>query len=208
MPESYKTIAEMCSAEIIEKKSRFIAELSPALTEQEAIDFIKSRKKIYHDAKHTCSAYIIGADGRILHSSDDGEPSGTAGKPMLSILEGSGLRNVVAAVTRYFGGVLLGTGGLVRAYSGALEKCMAGADIKTYIHGSKIKIEASYSDAGRLQYMFSSEKLAVISSEYAENVSFTLIVPLDTETSLLNRIVEETDGRACSSILEHDFFML
>lgn len=204
----YKTVSETFSAEIIEKKSRFIAELSPALTEQEAVDFIKSRKKIYHDAKHTCSAYIIGADGRILHSSDDGEPSGTAGKPMLSILEGSGLRNVVAAVTRYFGGVLLGTGGLVRAYSGALEKCIAAAEIKTLVHGAKIKIEAPYTDVGRLQYMFSSENLKVVSSEYSDKVSFTLIVPSETETNLLKRIREDTDGRACSATLEYDFFEL
>lgn len=204
----YKTVSETFSAEIIEKKSRFIAELSPALTEQEAVDFIKSRKKIYHDAKHTCSAYIIGADGRILHSSDDGEPSGTAGKPMLSILEGSGLRNVVAAVTRYFGGVLLGTGGLVRAYSGALEKCIAAAEIKTLVHGAKIKIEAPYTDVGRLQYMFSSENLKVVSSEYSDKVSFTLIVPSEAETHLLKRIREDTDGRACASTLEYDFFEL
>lgn len=206
MSENYKTIAEMYSAEIIEKKSRFIAELAPALTEQEAVDFVKSRKKFYHDAKHTCSAYIIGADGRIVHSSDDGEPSGTAGKPMLSILDGAGLRYVVASVTRYFGGVLLGTGGLVRAYSGALEKCLSEAKIITYCQGAKIKIEASYTDVGKLQYMFSSENLNVLASDYSDKVTFTLIVPSEIEEYVLKRVTEDTNGKAIASVLEHDFF--
>lgn len=115
----FKTIKHNCIAEIIEKKSRFIANVFYIQTVEEAEDYIKKIKKQYHDAKHNCFAYIVtDLDGNTVQkSSDDGEPSGTAGAPMLKILTGQGLSNILVIVTRYFGGILLGTGGLVRAYS-------------------------------------------------------------------------------------------
>ena len=116
MKNSYKTINQQAQAEIVEKKSRFIANVLPVSSEEEAINFINKIKKQYYDARHNCFAYIIGGNIPIIRFSDDGEPSGTAGKPILDVLLGENLENVVIVVTRYFGGTLLGTGGLVRAY--------------------------------------------------------------------------------------------
>ena len=127
METASKILYEGGQGEIVEKKSRFIANIFPVTTEEEALEKITAMRKKYYDARHNCSAFVIGSKGELTRSSDDGEPSGTAGRPMLEVLTGSGIRNIAAVVTRYFGGVLLGTGGLVRAYSGAvkmaLEQC-------------------------------------------------------------------------------------
>ena len=116
----YKILRKGGSGEITEKKSRFIATLAPAESEEEAAAFVESVKKKYWDARHNCSAFVIGERAQITRCSDDGEPAGTAGKPMLEVLLGTQVRNAAAVVTRYFGGTLLGTGGLVRAYTQAL----------------------------------------------------------------------------------------
>lgn len=208
MSENLKTVFKTFSAEITEKKSRFIASLAPAESEQEALDFIQQCRKTYRDARHNCSAYIIGTDGRIKHSSDDGEPSGTAGKPMLALLESNGLYNVIAVVTRYFGGILLGTGGLVRAYSKALETCISSAELKSMFYGSKIKIEASYAAAGKLQYMFANKNITILSSDYTDKVSFQIIVPSEAEASIIRDISETTSDSALTEIIERSHYVL
>ena len=129
LPE-YRTIYRGGEDEIVEKKSRFIATVVPVNTEEEALEFVEKTRKKYWDARHNCFAYIIGERGQLQRCSDDGEPNGTAGKPMLDVLLGNELRNVAVVVTRYFGGTLLGTGGLVRAYSGAVK---AGLDASMVI---------------------------------------------------------------------------
>jgi uncharacterized YigZ family protein len=206
MDKRLKTVFQTYSAEITEKKSRFIAAICPAECEAEALDFIKQRKKEHYSASHNCSAYIIGTDGRIKHSSDDGEPSGTAGKPMLSVLEGNGLYNVAAVVTRYFGGILLGTGGLVRAYTKALEECISSAELKTMFFGSQIKIEASYSDSGKLQYIFANENVTVLSSEYTDKVCFRVIIPAELESAFIAKLSEATADRVSVSVTERAYY--
>ncbi len=201
-----KTIFDPHTHEITEKRSRFIAALSPASTEEEAQAFIRGIKKKKHDASHNCSAYIIGEHSQISHSSDDGEPAGTAGKPMLAVLSANELYNVVAVVTRYFGGILLGTGGLVRAYSRALEECVAGANVKTMTLGARIKIEASYGDAGKLQRVFSDKGAVLLSSDYTDKVSFDLLVDAKHEPSLQSSIREATANRASLEIVERGRF--
>ena len=124
MVDSYKILYKGGSGELVEKKSRFIADLCPVSSEEEALDFIEEIRKKYWDARHHCFAYIIGDRGQTARCSDDGEPSQTAGKPMMDVLAGAELHDVCAVVTRYFGGTLLGTGGLVRAYSGAVKEGM------------------------------------------------------------------------------------
>ena len=124
-----KIILQQAQGEITEKKSRIIATICPVQSQEEAAQFIAACKKKYWDARHNCSAYVIGENNEIMHSSDDGEPSGTAGRPMLSVLTGQDVHNVAAVVTRYFGGVLLGTGGLVRAYQGAVSVALLHAEI-------------------------------------------------------------------------------
>ena len=116
-----KTVYEGGEGEITEKKSRFIATVCPVHSEEEALAFIEKMKKKYWDARHNCYAYILGENQSCMRSSDDGEPQGTAGHPMLDVLTGEKLYDVAVVVTRYFGGVLLGTGGLVRAYSKAVQ---------------------------------------------------------------------------------------
>lgn len=122
MVESYKILYKGGTGELVEKKSRFLADLRPVSSEEEALAFIEEIRKKYWDARHHCFAYIIGDRGQNARCSDDGEPSQTAGKPMMDVLAGEELHDVCAVVTRYFGGTLLGTGGLVRAYSGALKE--------------------------------------------------------------------------------------
>lgn len=206
--ERLKTIDSIYQAEITEKKSRFIATLAPVSTAEEAADFVRDIRKQHWNAKHHCSAWIIGADQAILHSSDDGEPAGTAGKPILSVLSGHRLFDVVAVVTRYFGGVLLGTGGLVRAYSGAVEECIAGAVLKEMTPAAQMQLTASYNDVGRLQYMIAQNGLSVLSSDYTDKVVFQLLVPEETEEGFSKAVREATGNSAVLEVLNRGLFPL
>ncbi len=208
MSTHFKTVSDIFQAEITEKKSRFIATLAPVSSEEEAAAFIRQTKKKYWDARHNCSAYILGTTQQILHSSDDGEPSGTAGKPILCVMTGRNLYNAVCVVTRYFGGTLLGTGGLVRAYSGAVEKCIDSAVLKEMIYAAQIKIEASYTDAGKLQYLFSQTDAVLLSTDYTDQVRFVLLVPDPESERLIKAVSENTQNRAVVSVECRDYFEL
>lgn len=129
--DSFLMTLEGGEGEIVEKKSRFIATVRPVASEEEALAFIEEMKKKYWDARHNCSAFVIGRNQELMRFSDDGEPQGTAGKPMLDVLLGAGLHNTAVVVTRYFGGTLLGTGGLVRAYGGAAALALQKARVVT-----------------------------------------------------------------------------
>ena len=148
---AYQILLEGASAEIVEKKSRFIATIRPVMTEEEASAFIEKMKKQYWDARHNCSAFVVGENNCITRCSDDGEPSGTAGRPMLEVLLGSGIRNVCVVVTRYFGGILLGTGGLVRAYTGTAKAALEAAGLCQVREMDILKIKMDYSCYGKLQ---------------------------------------------------------
>ena len=159
MLEKYKTVYQGGEGETVEKKSRFIATVIPVKTEEEAIAFIESMKKKYWNATHNCSAYVIGEQFQIQRCSDDGEPSGTAGKPMLDVLLGEEIHDTAVVVTRYFGGTLLGTGGLVRAYTAAAADALSHAVIITRIRGLKVNIATDYNGLGKVQYIVGREKL-------------------------------------------------
>ena len=146
MLSEYKAIYEGGQGEIVEKKSRFIAPVKEIESEEDALLFIEDTKKKYWDARHNCFAYVLGERHETARFSDDGEPGGTAGKPMLDVLLGEDIHNVAVVVTRYFGGTLLGTGGLVRAYSGAVKAGLAESTIITKISGAKLHIETDYTD--------------------------------------------------------------
>lgn len=152
MSDSYKIVYKGGEGEIVEKKSRFIAYVKPVDTEEEANDFIESIKKKNWDARHNCSAVVIGENNEFSRCSDDGEPASTAGKPMLEVLINEGIHNAAVVVTRYFGGVLLGTGGLVRAYQGAVKEGLAASVIVEKQKGAKYKITTDYNGIGKLQY--------------------------------------------------------
>ena len=168
MKQRYKTIYRPGEGEITEKKSRFIASVQKAGTETEALAFIEAVKKKYWNARHNCYAYIIGERQELVRCSDDGEPGGTAGRPMLDVLLGAGLTNVVVVVTRYFGGVLLGTGGLVRAYSQAVQEGLANSIVIEKIWGTILNIKTDYTGLGKIQYILAQEEIPVLQTEYAE----------------------------------------
>ena len=160
METASKILYEGGQGEIIEKKSRFIANIFPVTTEEEALEKITAMRKKYYDARHNCFAYILGENKDTVRCSDDGEPSGTAGRPMLDILDGQGIYNVVAVVTRYFGGTLLGTGGLVRAYSGAMKEGLNHCVLLEKETGYPLTVTVDYNEVGKIQYLAEPTRFA------------------------------------------------
>lgn len=193
--EQYRMLSKGAQAELVEKKSRFIATIRPVSSEEEAVAFIEEMKKKYYDARHNCSAFVIGSKGELTRSSDDGEPSGTAGRPMLEVLTGSGIRNIAVVVTRYFGGVLLGTGGLVRAYSGAVKMALEQCETITRRYGVQILIKTDYNGVGKIQYLLGSKDVVIQDSVYAADVQMTVLVPIEEYDRLCKELVEATNGR-------------
>lgn len=194
--DSYRVLLEGAEAEIIEKKSRFIATVAGCETEEEAVRFIEGVKKKYWDARHNCSAFVIGGRGELTRCSDDGEPSGTAGRPMLEVLLGEGVRNAAVVVTRYFGGVLLGTGGLVRAYTRAVQEGLARCVIGVRRLGCELEIGTDYNGVGRILYLLGQRGIEPVDSEYAEAVRLRVLIPAEAEEGLRRDVTEATMGRA------------
>lgn len=194
--EEYVLLMKGAEAELVEKKSRFIATVRPVASEEEAAAFIEEMKKKYYDARHNCSAFVIGSKAQITRSSDDGEPGGTAGRPMLEVLLGSEIRNIAAVVTRYFGGTLLGTGGLVRAYSGVLKEAIAKCETARQHFGVRIRIKTDYNAVGKIQYILASKNINPEDCVYAADVEMTAIAPIEEYDRLCKEIVEATSGRA------------
>ena len=194
--EPYRIIEYGGMGEIEEKKSRFIAHVAAASTEAEALAFIESKKKEYWDARHNCYAFILGEQGQTMRFSDDGEPSGTAGKPILEVLVNSGIRNLVVVVTRYFGGTLLGTGGLVRAYTQATQAGLAASKICTMCYGYGMTIVTDYNGVGKLQYLLGQKNIPIEASEYAEQVTIQIKVPFADKDPLIHEMTEATAGKA------------
>ena len=182
--------------EIIEKKSRFIATLRPVQTEAEAIAFIGEMKKKYWDARHNCSAFVIGNNQEISRCSDDGEPSQTAGRPMLDVLLKEEIHNTAVVVTRYFGGVLLGTGGLVRAYQKAVQEGLKNSVVLDIQPGQKLAIHTDYNGLGKIQYILGKAKITVMEVEYTDQVVVYAMVPLELKEQIRKKITEGTNGAA------------
>lgn len=191
-----KIVYEGGEGEIVEKKSRFIATVRPVHSEEEAIAFIAERKKKYWNATHNCSAYVIGEHQEIQRCSDDGEPQGTAGKPMLDVLLKEELHDAAVVVTRYFGGTLLGTGGLVRAYSKAVQAGLKESVIIEKKYGSRLTINTDYNGIGKVQYLLGQRGIPIISSEYTDVVRVQVLVAQDIVKELTEAVTEATNGRA------------
>lgn len=181
--------------ELIEKKSRFIATVIPAESEQEALDFIAAMKKKYWNATHNCFAYVIGENYEIQRCSDDGEPQGTAGRPMLDVLLGEEIHNAAVVVTRYFGGTLLGTGGLVRAYSRSVQEGLRGSVVIEKKDGVLLQIRTDYNGIGKIQYLLGQRGLTVTNSEYTDIVTVETLVPGEQIEELREAVTEGTNGR-------------
>ena len=192
----YLVVYKGGEGEIVEKKSRFIATVCPVETEEAAVAFINEMKKKYWDARHNCSAFVLGERQEMTRCSDDGEPAQTAGRPMLDVLLREGITNAAVVVTRYFGGVLLGTGGLVRAYQAATQAGLAASKIIEKCQGTKLVIHTDYNGLGKLQYLFGQQKLAILNTEYAADVVMTVLVPSEQKDMIYKSVVEQTNGSA------------
>ena len=191
-----KTLYTGGEAEIVEKKSRFIATIRPVSSEEEAVLFINEMKKKYWDAKHNCSAFVIGDRQEISRCSDDGEPAQTAGRPMLDILLREEIHNAAVVVTRYFGGVLLGTGGLVRAYQKATQEGLNASTIIDKRRGRKLSVAIDYTGLGKLQYLIAQKNLTLTDTVYTEKVELKLMVPSELQGETEREIIEATSGNA------------
>lgn len=203
----YRILTSGGEGEIVEKKSRFIATIRIVESEEEAQLFIEEMKKKYWDARHNCSAFVIGARGELTRCSDDGEPSGTAGRPMLEVLLGSGIRNIAVVVTRYFGGVLLGTGGLVRAYTQAVQEGLKNCQTAMMRHGVRYQLTTDYNSIGKILYLLSEKGIAQEQACYGENVSLEVIVPVGHADSLIKEVTEVTSGKTEITELIHTYFI-
>ena len=195
-PESYLILYQGGSGELTEKKSRFIANTRPVESEEEALAFVEEMRKQYWDARHNCWAYVIGDRGEKKRCSDDGEPSQTAGKPMLDVLTGSGVTNICVVVTRYFGGILLGTGGLVRAYSGAAKAGLEGSVIVEKKLAEKIQVVTDYNGLGNIQYIAAERGITTLDTQYTDKVVMTFLVPVAEAAAFSAALTEGTNGRA------------
>ena len=196
MTEQYKTVYEGGEGELVEKKSRFIATVRPVKTEEEANQFVEKMRKKYWDARHNCWAFILGERQEFKRCSDDGEPSQTAGKPMMDVLTGAGLTDVAVVVTRYFGGTLLGTGGLVRAYSGAVQEGLKNSTVITKYLGVKLSVTTDYNGVGKLQYLFGQKEIPILSADYTDQVVFTVLVESSRIQEIKKAITEATSATA------------
>ena len=203
----FKLIRKGGTAEITEKKSRFIAHIESVSTEEEATAFISAKKKEYWDARHNCSAFILGENAELTRCSDDGEPPHTAGRPMLDVLKNAGLTNCVAVVTRYFGGTLLGTGGLIRAYSEAVSAGLQECVISEPIRARLCDIEIDYSVLGKLNAILGELSIPDADIIYAENVMAHLTIPLEMCDNFKNKITEATSGKTIPEFKEEVVFI-
>lgn len=189
-----KKIIKNGQGEYIEKKSKFIAHIFNVESEQQAAAIIAEVKKKYWDARHNCYAYILGNKGEIQRFSDDGEPSGTAGKPILEVLSGNECSNCLCVVTRYFGGVLLGTGGLIRAYTSAskeaLDDCLTGE----LVEGVHAYLDADYNYVGEIQHLCIQDDITVVNTEYSDNVIFELMMEKQVRQKFEKALTEMSSG--------------
>ena len=193
---AYRVVRKNGSAQIEEKKSRFIADVFAVSTQQEAEEQINLITKKYWDARHHCYAYVLGSQSEIVRCSDNGEPSGTAGKPILEVITGEHLTNTLIVVTRYFGGVLLGTGGLVRAYTQAAQAGISAVEKGWMAYAEKLTVQVEYNQVNAIQYYFKQEEITVQEQRYAEKVEYDIIVIKAQVSDVRKKIAQLTDGQA------------
>ncbi len=195
----YKTIAGRCEARFVEKKSEFIGYLSPVTTEEEAVKFIAEIRALHPKARHNCYAYILRENNTARHS-DDGEPQGTAGAPIYEVLRREGLTDAACVVTRYFGGILLGAGGLTRAYAKAAADAVAAASIRLFARAVSLEITLDYSLYGRLAAVYAEFGAKICSEEFSEQVKSSVVVREEHTKALCERLCDVCNGKV--SIVE------
>ena len=189
-----KIIYKNGTDEIVEKKSRFIANVFKVESEEQAVDIINNMKKKFWDARHNCYAYIIGNNNEVQKCSDDGEPSGTAGKPIMDIILSEKIHNCLIVVTRYFGGTLLGTGGLIRAYQEASKKGIAQSEVIDAIEGVSAYIDTDYNNMGKIQYICAEQNVLIEDIEYTDKVHIKLLIPKEYYMQFVHIITDRFSG--------------
>lgn len=202
---NYFTISQPAEASFIEKRSEFIGYIAPVSTNDEAVEFINSIKAKHRKAKHNVYAYILRKDN-ISRYSDDGEPQGTAGVPVLDVLKKRGLTDVCLVVTRYFGGILLGGGGLVRAYSHAAAIACDAAHIMNMCVCKKIRIECDYSLYGKISYLLPNYETIILKSDFGSSVLLDILVLAEKYNALVKELTEATNGAASVTELEELYY--
>ena len=196
MVESYINLIGGGEGEIVEKKSRFIGQIKPVTSEEEAYTFIEEIKKKHYDARHNSFAFSVGADMPLLRFSDDGEPQGTAGKPILEVINSSGIHNICIVVTRYFGGTLLGTGGLVRAYTDAAKAALANCETRLIELLIPTEIKTNYTDMGKIQYILGNHNVKILDTVYADDVLMNVNLRKIEAEGIIKEITDATSARA------------
>lgn len=203
----YLTVSKEGTAEIIEKKSRFIANVKNVSLEEEAIEYLEEVRKKYWDATHNVYAYCIGGPPIVQKFSDDGEPPGTAGKPILEIIQKEGLEDVIVVVTRYFGGTLLGTGGLVRAYSRSAKEGIKAAGIVKRVLSAKFNLKIDYGLIGKLNNLLTENGYKTLEVDYADVVSINIAVPVDNTNKFKNQIYELGSGNILLNKIDEGYYI-
>ena len=193
--KKFITIKENSYDEFVEKKSTFITHLVRVTSEEEAREFIQKMKKKHYDATHVCSCYVVGDNNEIIRANDDGEPSGTAGAPMLDVLVKNEIKNVCATVIRYFGGTKLGTGGLVRAYGGGVINALKNATLVERKDALEIRLELDYSLNGKIEYEIEKTNFIVNNLEYTDKIIYTIYVMEEDYDSFQSWIANLTNGQ-------------
>lgn len=205
MVDGYVTVAQSVCTRLEVKRSVFECTIEPVADEAQARAVLERLRRQHWDARHHCSAFILGPEGRIQRSNDDGEPAGTAGAPMLEVLRGAGVTDVVAVVTRWFGGTLLGAGGLVRAYSDAVRQGLAEAGSRRYLRVAQMRVELGHAEAARLESAVRMRGWNVVDTSWAHEVVLTLGVPPTQVGELESLLAELSGGMAQAKLLGHMF---
>ncbi len=205
--ESYKITTSNGTGEIVEKKSRFIANVFPVENQQQAEEKIAEISKKYWDARHNCYAYVIGKNSENTRCSDNGEPSGTAGKPILEVITGAGLTNTLVIVTRYFGGVLLGTGGLVRAYTQAAQAGIAAAQVGEMILSQKLTLSVGYNMINNVQYYLGQNEIPIADSRYEADVQFDICVKETDIDRIKDGLIQKCEGQITISDGDKGYYL-
>jgi uncharacterized YigZ family protein len=193
--KEYRTVASAAEETIIIKKSKFISYVQPVEAEKEALLFIEQIRKKHWDATHNCFAYMIGEYDNIQKASDDGEPSGTAGKPILEVIKKEHLKNVAIVVTRYFGGIMLGAGGLIRAYGQSAAEGIHKAKVIFNVLHSEVIATVDYTWVGKLENELHNKGYQVAGSEYTDKVTFTILAVSGEEQKLITLLTDLTNGQ-------------
>ena len=192
---SYKTLMKRASDEFIINKSRFIGHGCPVESEEEALAFLNEMRETYKDASHNCYAYIVGANMGVMRYSDDGEPGGTAGMPIIEVMKNRGVTNACVVVTRYFGGVLLGAGGLVRAYTQGATSAINACGVGVMHPTARYMMDVPYPLLSRVEYFFKSAPVFIEGKDFSDVITFTFLVKVSDEPALIESLTQLSEGR-------------